>query len=159
MKEQLLRSQNNLVISGLGVIVLGAWTFLKGIMLIVVGSTETIAAFSTLRQKIVFIIILIFIAILLIGGSFLIRIYIGRAAAAEARGESRGNKYIILSVFLAVFNCAAIIVNIINLPNTGRALPESVAVLLVDISMVYNLLSVAYSAVKYRKLVKVQEEG
>lgn len=91
MNRQLLRQQNNLVISGIGVIMLGIWTVVRMVLYSLLHMEEFTALMPETVPRILFIAITYVVIAVILAVILLVRFYIGRSAMAEGRGERRNS--------------------------------------------------------------------
>ena len=87
MNRQLLRQQNNLVISGMGVIMLGIWTVVRMVLYSLLHMEEFTALMPETVPRILFIAITYVVIAVILAVILLVRFYIG-----YGRGERRAQE-------------------------------------------------------------------
>jgi len=111
-KAKYRRYQNMLSLSGVSIIMMGAWDVIK-IIMIMMFDREGLYSFLNIDESATLLITITVICIIVLVLFILwIKIKIGRAANAEAKGEKGGYKYIIASAILIP----------ISLPNSSAML-------------------------------------
>lgn len=151
MQRELRRLQTELSISGRGVIVLGAWDFVKVFLYILFASNYIYNLFGISDTPELYTIYIIVWAILVFI-SFLIRFYIGRRAILEARAD-RGHKklYLILSGFMCLNNVSNIAGLFIS-PSGFDDVFSVASTLLLETASAVNLLFLIRAVLKLRKI-------
>ncbi|MBQ6262050.1 MAG: hypothetical protein IJK58_00870 [Clostridia bacterium] len=147
MDRKLLKSQNDLVISGMGVIILAVWTVVKAAMYAVLRLREL---WGTLEADYRGIVIAVSAGVIaLIGAvSLLLRITIGRSAIREGKGGKSGKLYIVLAWIILVLDGLGVLIDLLSFGSNG--ILDSVAVLAVDVTSAATLINLLVSAKRIR---------
>lgn len=153
MERDLRKYQNNLAVAGFAVMVLAAWTWLKGVLSIaaIPNSEFGSAEIGDVAANAVHVLTTLFIAILLLL-ALLLRFYISRCASAEGKGKKKGYVYIVIAVIIIAFDIYSLISTWTML--RGFDIFTSVISSLLDIISVVVLFDVVYSSVRVKKLRK-----
>ena len=153
LQIQLRKNQDTLKIVGLGVMVFGVWSIVKTIL-------YTTAQWSSITEEIVVpeanatlakMVYLFMIAVTMVV-EIAVRLYIGRSAIAEGRGERRRPGYIAVA-FLIAFLGLALTASAIVMPGIHIELNlDLLASLFVEITSAVITFEMCWSAVRVRKL-------
>ena len=147
MDRKLLKSRSDLVISGMGVIILAVWTVVKTAMYAVLQLRDLWGTLETGYRGIVVAIAAGIIA--LIGAvSLLLRITVGRSAIREGNGGKGGKPYIVLAWIILVIDALGALFDLLTFGRNG--ILDSVAVLAVDVTSVATLVNLLVSAKRVR---------
>ena len=156
MDRNLLRNRNNLVVSGMGVIILAVWTLVKSIMYAVIrirSLPDTIdSEYKWLVVGIAIAIIALFSAVGLV-----LRLIIGRSAMREGKGGKGGKAYLVLAWIVLIFDSVGGTLDLLTFGSNG--ILDSVAVLAVDATTIATLINLIVSASKVRKIAKGEKGG
>ena len=153
MEAALRRYQDSLVIIGTGVIILGLWSVIKMVLLILTGGQFIPEEYAGPDRKAERIIFIVFIAIFL-AIDLGLRLYIGRSAQAEGHGRRRPFAYAVVAGLLALASVGEIL---FILSNTSSVLeagdPVDLAVsILIEATNAVTLVELVISAVRVRQL-------
>lgn len=158
-KVKLRKYEDDLDVCGFGVIILGAWGFLKAMMQIFMdtgdGSVFTLEMdFDTQKEKMAGIIILILIVALIVLFAFLIffiHYYIGSNASKVAKGLPYKKGYYVWAIIILVLT-------VLGMGAYGDEIKDvdhidtTIASMIVDMTTIYILGSVVYASRKVKKL-------
>lgn len=151
MQRELRRFQTELSISGRGVIIFGAWDFVKVFLYIFFASDYIYKLFGISDEPELYTIYIIVWAVLVFI-SFLIRFKIGRRAILEAKADmGHKNLYLILSGLMClnnVLNVAGLFIS----PSGFDDVFSVASTLLLETASAVNLLFLIRAALKLRKL-------
>ena len=153
LQIQLRKNQDTLKIVGLGVMVFGVWSIVKTILYTTAqwsSITEEIVvpeANATLAKMVYLVMIAVTMAV-----EIAVRLYIGRSAIAEGRGERRRPGYVIVALLITVVGLT-LTVTAFAVPGIRVELnPELLASLFVEITSAVITFEMCWSAVRVRKL-------
>ncbi len=155
----LRRHEDNLYVSGLGVIIMGIWNVLRPVLQMTFGSVSyvdfegvdpSIAEFVAVIT--VFILIAFFLAFL--GLHF----FIGMNAMKAAKRQKHKKGYFVCAIVVLVFSTLSMVSYAESLKNLD-SIDTTIAALLVDVTTLYIFFTVIRSTVKIRKLKQIQEQG
>lgn len=161
-KSKLRRYEDNLNVSGIGVIILGAWSIVKIFMQILLSSNGemTVEEFEDGGIAVAVVVILIIVAVILLISFliFKIHLYIGLNASKDAKGQPHKKGYYvgaIIILVLSVLSFTAYFDDFKDLDNIETTL----ASFLVDLTTIYILGTLIYSSkmVKQLRTEKTQE--
>ena len=157
------RYKNNMIYSGMGFIVFGAWTAVRSFMTLTMNPevyaylTESLdrESFSEPMMKLVIgLIFAMFIIALL-----LVHVYIGRSAIKYAKGKKKSKFFIVFTVLTAIYMIISIddyfdpaIAEGLDTGDTG------LAAFFVDMTMLFMLVDMLYSAFRLWRL-KAKKTG
>jgi hypothetical protein len=154
MKEiQLRRWQNMLTISGMGVIVFGAWSVLKTILLLVFRQELV----SNIPDDIVERVILYVLVGVLLLIDFSVRLFVGLSARAEGFGKKKGWAYLVIAVLIALSSVSSLVTVFFGTGNTP--ILELIVSTIVEITSLAAVIEMLAAAVMVRKLRKELGEG
>ena len=161
LQIQLRKNQDTLKIVGLGVMAFGAWSIVKSIL-------YTTAQWSSIKEEIVVPeanetlakMVYLFMIAVTMAVEIAIRLYIGRSAVAEGKGERKGPGYIVVAFLITLIGLAltftAIVVPGIRIELNLEALMS----LFVEITSAVITLEMCWSAIRVRKLRRqLAEQG
>lgn len=174
MEIELRKHQNNLVIVGTGVIIMGFWSVAKSIMMCTIdkGKLETlveklvnesgydkeIASYITVSNVMLLATI---ITLLVTFTGLSVRMYIGKCALAEGKGKKRGNLYLLMAILLALTNGIFLLFNIYSIISTEEAslgtamnIANDIVTIIVDLTCLITTLVMIRSVIKLRKITK-----
>ena len=152
-KALLRKYEDDLHVSGTGVIVMGAWSVVRVIIELIVNPKEYFEPVDDdpVVRVITVIVMIAFIA-LLIAIVLKIHLYIGLNAIKDARGEEHKKRYCTGTVIYTVFSVAALALYKDDLVNNLEHIDTTIAEILVDLTTIYILIVVVLSSSKIRKL-------
>ena len=158
-KAELRRHEENLRVSGSGVLVMGAWQVVKLFMQVFLVSPESfrLEADST-EEKIVGYTILI--GMLLIGALVIMatHAYIGLNAMRAARGKPYKKGYFGFTVLALVLNVLSL-TSYIHFFTSPESTDTTMASILVDLTVIYIYFTVVNASIKIKKLKAEKQEG
>lgn len=141
--------QSRLYTSGMGTILFSLWSGIRDIQNIFTALREQpyLLDASVFSRK-TFSIILGVLFFVVIGGSILIRTYIGRKAISASLGKKSGKAYLVLSVLLLLCSCAVYYSDLRNLSGIQLSRLKDIVLLVIDATanvilgevVVYSLL-------------------
>ena len=154
-ERQLRKYQSMLAISGMGVVLFGAWSIAKTILMMVYAPDRLVdaqvvdqAGFSRLVFN------ALMIAFLL--PDLILRMYVGLSARAEAMGVRRGSGYIVIAWLMALFLIFTVVSSVALFILYGdfgfSSLFDEVAIDAVNATSASALIEVAVSARRVKKL-------
>jgi hypothetical protein len=153
LQIQLRKNQDTLKIVGLGVMAFGAWSIVKSIL-------YTTAQWSSIKEEIVVpeanetiakMVYLFMIAVILTV-EIAIRLYIGRSAIAEGRGERRRPGYVVVAFLITAIGLTLTVTAFV-VPGIRMELNlEALVSLFVEITSAVITLEMCWSAIRVRKL-------
>ncbi len=161
--ETLRHKKDNLIISGIALMVIGVWDIVKFAMAIILNPKMLLDAVKDAGiepgQEVVGEVIFLIIFIVLLLFDLGIRCFIGLSARAEGRGKKKGWLYLIIAVLMACLLLSAIYTSAYSLFNdVEKALPDSwdsiAASSLLDILSVIAIVDIIISSVTVKKIRK-----
>ncbi len=158
---ELRRYQSQLSISAIGVMIIGVWTIIKGLLYTFLGQESMNYVFEGMEYAEIIRIITYIIIIILAGTDCVLRMIIGRAARAEAFEMPYRQGYLKLAIVLCTLNVLGIMLTIWSLLSDEfrvNTFFDNLASMIVDITSVYIYLQLIISAFKLRKLRKAKTE-
>ena len=159
-EERRLNKLNEmLIVSGTGVITFGFWTVIKVFLMLIFKFDEINdlmdGDLTNPEQRWDVILIMIIVCLIIIG----IRSYVGLSARAEGMGRHKRVSYIIVAVFMLVFEVAGTIEGLDMLVDASfDKTVDNVIELLVDITSYIILIQMIISAIGVR-IVKARRRG
>ena len=156
MDRNLLRNRNNLVVSGMGVIILAVWTLVKSIMYAVIRIRSLRDTIDSEYKWLVAGIAIAIIALISAVG-LVLRLIIGRSAMREGKGGKGGKAYLVLVWIVLIFDSVGGTFDLLTFGSNG--ILDSVAVLAVDATTIATLINLIVSASKVRKIAKEEKGG
>ena len=155
LQIQLRKNQDTLKIVGLGVMAFGAWSIIRTILYItsqwssIVEEITVPEVSETIMKTMYFFMTAVVLAV-----EIAIRLYIGRSAVAEGKGERRRPGYIAVA-FLIAFLGLALTASAIVMPGIHIELNlDLLASLFVEITSAVITFEMCWSAVRVRKLLR-----
>lgn len=158
MEIELRRNQNTLVVIGRGIIAFGVYMALRVILSVLLDPTSFIGGEVVTDPVLVYIVVGV-ILLLFIGADMLLRLYVGRHAIREGKGQSAGNLYIVLAVLMALLDLAIIVTDVVTLKDQTSSYLEHAVTLISDGTIMVTTAELAVSAVRVRKLRRALAKG
>ena len=153
LQIQLRKNQDTLKIVGLGVMVFGVWSIVKTILYTTAqwnSITEEITvpeANGTLAKMVYLFMIAVILTV-----EIAIRLYIGRSAIAEGRGERRRPGYVVVAFLITAIGLTLTVTAFV-VPGIRMELNlEALVSLFVEITSAVITLEMCWSAIRVRKL-------
>ena len=153
LQIQLRKNQDTLKIVGLGVMAFGAWSIVKSIL-------YTTAQWSSIKEEIVVpeanetiakMVYIFMIAVTMVV-EIVVRLYIGRSAIAEGKGERRRPGYVVVAFLITAIGLTLTVTAFV-VPGIRMELNlEALVSLFVEITSAVITLEMCWSAVRVRKL-------
>lgn len=153
----LRRCEDNLYVSGWGVVIMGIWSVLRPIIQFMLGSS----VFSDLKSKTknspaaAIVIVGIFVALIMIAVLGL-HLYTGLNAIKAAKGKNHKKGYLITAIITLCISLLSLIAYKDSLSIT-ESIATLIASILVDLTTIYIFITLIVSTVKIRKIKKEQE--
>ena len=153
LQIQLRKNQDTLKIVGLGVMAFGAWSIVKSIL-------YTTAQWSSIKEEIVVpeanetiakMVYIFMIAVTMVV-EIVVRLYIGRSAIAEGKGERRRPGYVVVAFLITAIGLTLTVTAFV-VPGIRMELNlEALVSLFVEITSAVITLEMCWSAIRVRKL-------
>ena len=161
METELRRCRSNLSILGSGVIVFTVWELIRPILISLLVQKTNDAAPAAVPALDLSPGLIAALGAAILGLAILdimLRFYIGRAARAEAAGKRKGNAYVAFAFFIFAFQAIGLLVTVVQLFRSGlmeKTVMDTAASLLLEISSTVIMGELAFTAVKVKKLSKL----
>ena len=157
--RRLNKLNEELIVTGTGVITLGFWTVIKLFLMLIFKFDEINALLdgdlTNPEQRWIVILIVIIVCLLIIG----FRSYVGLSARAEGMGRHKLGLYIIVAIFILVFEVVGTIDGIEDFVDASFDKTVDNAIqLLVDITSYLILGQMIFSAIAVR-ILKARRRG
>lgn len=174
MEIELRKHQNNLIIVGTGIIILGFWSVAKSIMMFTIDNTslekivkqvvmdsgtDSEMASNLTASDLMLIVTIITMVVTIL--ELFVRVYIGKSAIAEGRGQKKGNLYVALAILLALMDGIILVLNVYSILNTEEAslgtamnVANDIVTIIVDLTCLITTLVMIHSVIKLRKIAK-----
>ena len=157
------RYKNNMIYSGMGFIVFGAWTAVRSFMVLTMNPDVYIYVTENMNRELIseFQIKLVIglVYTLFIISLLLVHVYIGMSAIKYGKGKKKSKFFLVFTVLAALFMIVSITdyfePAIADRPDTGDT---GLAAFFVDMTMLFMLVDMLYSAFRLRKL-KMKSSG
>lgn len=153
LQIQLRKNQDTLKIVGLGVMAFGAWSIVKSIL-------YTTAQWSSIKEEIVVpeanetiakMVYIFMIAVTMVV-EIAVRLYIGRSAIAEGKGERRRPGYVVVAFLITAIGLTLTVTAFV-VPGIRMELNlDLLASLFVEITSAVVTFEMCWSAIRVRKL-------
>ena len=158
-KVRLRRYEDDLYVSGTGIIIMGAWGVVKLLLGVFLGEDRDLffEADSELGQTAAIILTVLMVGILsaLI---ILLHVHIGLNAVRAARGKEYKKSYLIWNALLLLLNIVSFI-GYYDMFDDMENIDSTIASILVDLTSVYVCLIVIISANRIKKIKQVISGG
>ncbi len=158
-KVRLRRYEDDLYVSGTGIIIMGAWSVIKLLLGVILGEDRDLffESDSELGQTAVMILTVLMVGILsaLI---IMLHVHIGLNAVRAARGKEYKKSYLIWNVLLLLLNIVGFI-GYYDMFDDMENIDSTIASILVDLTSVYVCLIVIISANRIKKIKQVISGG
>ena len=152
---KLRRFMNLLVVSGTGVIIFGAWSVLKTILVFLMQKDMIEAIFTKLSVTTTVKVITIIIVVSIMVIDFLIRLFVGRSARAEGFGQKKGYAYIIFAVLLAIGSVSSLVLLFSDAESLKLdSILQTVVSLIVETTSIIVTVELLVAAFTVKKLQK-----
>ena len=152
MKRELRKTEDRLVIDGIGVIIFAVWSVMKTFLLYWMGEarTETAEMAEDIPLWIVVLFLMFFSALLMTP-----RLFIGFSAIAEGKGKRKRNAYLVLTGLIIARNFflyAAVTVYVIRNPGIYQPRADNIVALVIDFTSLWILIEMIVMARRVRRL-------
>ena len=154
MKEKIRKLKHNLYISGIGVILLGAWGCLKVVMLLYfsgggIDSSEVEAEYLLLFQLVALITIMFTNAIIMA-----FHLYVGINAMKAGKKGNKKKLYLFVAAFMGLLSFLSLRGDFLIIREDIMQIDVAIASFLTDVAFIFIIFDIIYSSVKIRKLEK-----
>lgn len=161
-KAQLRRYEDNLNVSGMGIIILAAWDVLKVIMQLILEAKDGFdldleATDEEKAMAVVVIIAIVAILLLLCGLIFWLHVYIGRNAMKNAKRQPYKKGYFVWAVILLVLSLLGTF-SYVDEIKEAEILETAIASIIVDITSIYIMAVLVISTRKVKELREKQTQ-
>lgn len=149
MNAKARKAEVNLKSLGTGVILFGAWTFIKFAVSYLIygfGNNDLLDDNTTVIFNV--------IVWSVIAVAFLIRLYIGRSAHSESEGKRKHIFYLILTGSLVFIDILAIIAEFYLMFTEDYGILSMLITILIDVTSVVIMIELMVNAITIRKLRK-----
>lgn len=153
MERMLRKKRSELILSGVGAILLGSWAFVKVILEILFAAdyVQRIFDFDSFDDpNLKPITLFIWLMMGFIG--MLMYLYVGACAIREGRNGKRKHGYLVLAAFLLVVNVLMLITNLTSFSESQAAILDLVGELLQNFARALNFALMLYTARQARRL-------
>ena len=157
MKRELRKTEDKLVIDGLGVIIFAVWHVFRSFLVMWMDGdrieTET-AEIADLVSQWVFILVLLFFMILIVTP----RLYIGFSAIAEGKGKGKRRGYLVAAGLIAALDIclftalAVFLIYQMRAEGSVQLSGNGILALVIDATSLWILIEMIVSARKVRRL-------
>ncbi|MBR3586451.1 MAG: hypothetical protein IKO00_10545 [Oscillospiraceae bacterium] len=158
---QLRKNQDTLKIVGLGVMAFGAWSIVRTILYTTLQWNSIIEnmveqELSAKTAGIMYIIV----SVMIMAVEIAIRLYIGRSAIAEGKGERKRSGYIVVAFLIALLNLSLMFSFFMLLGTRTEISLDALVTMFVELTSTVILLEMCQSAIRVRKLRRqIAEQG
>ena len=157
MQKELRRSQNALIITGLGTIALSLWSILKTVLFIELDSENFEALFKSILGEIYERRMAIFVIFFLLAIDLAFRLYVGLKARSEGHGKSGGRFYLLVdTVFMLL--CVYDIVYFFTADPELLSFAGSNTSIVFELTSLYTYADLFYASLRTKKLRKQLKE-
>ena len=158
-KVRLRRYEDDLYVSGTGIIIMGAWGVIKLLLGVFLGEDRDLffEADSELGQTAAIILTTLMVGILSVL-IILLHVHIGLNAVRAARGKEYKKSYLIWNALLLLLNIVSFI-GYYDMFDDMENIDSTIASILVDLTSVYVCLIVIISANRIKKIKQVISGG
>ena len=158
MERELRRRRSILSITGMGVIALGLWSFIKLNLYFLAAQNATIeglglADLSADERRTSFLFLYV-VGLVLAVLELILRIYIGRSAIRDAKGAKKKSLYLVFAAILASLSAIYLCLDITSFDFHSNHVADSMASILVEITSLYIFIELLFAAIKIRLLRK-----
>lgn len=148
MNAKARKMEVNLRTLGTGVILLGAWTFIKFALTFLVYGSEIYG--NDVPSAVIAWVTAIVLGIA--GIDFLLRLYIGLSARAEGKGKPKRAVYLVLTGILLALEIIAVLADAYLIFSTYEALFTTIITFFIDLTSTILLLELMVNAIGIRRL-------
>ncbi|MBQ3429449.1 MAG: hypothetical protein IJH28_06710 [Mogibacterium sp.] len=159
------RSQNTLIVVGLGTILFSVWTVVKTLGSFFLLKDESIAVVKKIAGENGFVLSdqLVFYAVLAVMVICLIvflaaRTFVGMSAISEGRGSRRRNGYLVLASIMIILNTASLVTSFFSAKSQESisvfSNDTSLSALIIELTSLIMLVELVYSAIRIRNVRK-----
>ena len=147
------RLQDILVVCGTGIILFGAWTILKLVLLIVTHDEATQRVLLDIDDEIpLFLMYFMFGLIGII--DILFRCFVGFSARAEGYGRRKAYAYIPLAAFMVVMGVLSVVASAVALVRIDATRFDTISTLIIEATSVLIWATLIVSSVRLKRLDK-----
>ena len=158
---QLRKNQDTLNFVGLGVMAFGAWSIVRTILYTTLQWNSIIEnmveqELSAKTAGIMYVIV----SVMIMAVEIAIRLYIGRSAIAEGKGERKRSGYIVVAFLIALLNLSLMFSFFMLLGTRTEISLDALVTMFVELTSTVILLEMCQSAIRVRKLRRqIAEQG
>lgn len=157
MERALRKERSDLVLSGVGTILLGIWAFVKVILSILFAGNYVHRVFDFDSFDPALKPITLFLWALMGFVGMLLYLYVGTRAVREGRTGKRQKGYLTLAAVLLVFNALTLVLNLMSFSVTQVDALDLIGELLQGVARVANFAVLLHAARQTRKLSQNSE--
>ena len=163
---QIRRSQNTLIVVGMGTMLFGVWTVVKTLWSFFLLKDESVAVIkkaagesgAALSDQQVFYVVLVIMVLLLIL-YLAARTFVGMSAMSEGRGWRKRNSYLIIASIMIIIDIVSFVTSLFSAGSQEESLSvfsnnTSLSALIIELTSLFMLVDLVYSALKIRKVRK-----
>ena len=161
MNSACRKYQNELIVTGNGVILFGIWSLVRAIMMLLFPSDardQLLSASGTAVQTQLVIILTIVLFFILVGIDLVLRLFIGISARREAYGMKKRRGYLGAAIVLLCAYFALDAYSVYLLPRYPANLVVNILYLVIDLTSILALLWLINACVRFRKIRKQMAE-
>ena len=161
LERLLRRKQNMLVNSGGGVILLGLWSIIKGLLTVYLQFDDIVEPqmLTELGENAVFLKpIMIVMSFIGLGFVLLLRLFVGLNAYREGRGRRFRRTYPFFAIILFLLGLIGFILELRVLFSSDSAKDTTLATLLLDLASLFILFQTLAAVFSVRRLQKAKGE-
>lgn len=158
MERVLRKKRSELILSGVGAILLGIWAFIKAILNILFAADylQRVFGFDSFAPELKTA--ELFLWVLMGFAGMLLYLYVGTSAVREGRTGKRQRGYLVLAAVILVVNVLLFIANLMAFPRSQAVLLDLIGELLQRFARAANFGAMLYTACQTRKLSRNREK-
>lgn len=153
-RAKILKIQDTLYAAGGGVIAFCVWSFIKTFLFLSFMDADTVRRLIGIEDdSLAFTVYVVTVIVVIV--DLLIRVYIGRSARAEGRGEKRGSFYLVMAVVAAIANASSLIGIMFGTSFVLSPLSAIVSIA-IEATAIAALILVVVSSIRLRSMARTE---
>lgn len=156
MQEKLRRYQDDLRISGMGVIAFGIWSVLKSFLGLFLMPKEKVLGSAPAESGGIVLVLALIMLGMVAAVDVGLRIYVGRCAMAESSGGKKKKLYVAVTIILMVLSAIGLVA--VFFSHSTISVPEIAATVIFEGSSIVIMVRLLVSAFRIRS-IKINGEA
>ena len=150
-RSTLRKYQDDLNVSGTGVIIMGAWSIVRAVIEMFIGTNKMDLDADDPTDMLISLIVTFLVVSILFSIIMMLHLYIGVNAIRASKGMDHKKGYLKATVFFLILSVASLVLYRDDLQDI-KNIDTTIAAILVDLTTIYIFIIVIVSSLKIRKI-------